>query len=152
MSADESKSVHRIGDESFFMPGGYDIAALAAGGAIAVTDAVINGSVSNAYALCRWGVWVWVWVWGFVHVAIGLGGGCHCQQRVRAVQVGRLGRRGVGVGVRMTVRVWGLLGCPRWPEVLVEGVVPSATHNTPRSPSQSPKTLPIPMHPIISQG
>jgi hypothetical protein len=53
MSADDSKAVHCIGDESHFMPGGYDLAALAAGGAITAMENVLDGSVRNAYALCR---------------------------------------------------------------------------------------------------
>ncbi|KAF6262071.1 hypothetical protein COO60DRAFT_1268392 [Scenedesmus sp. NREL 46B-D3] len=53
MSADDSKAVHCIGDESHFMPGGYDLAALAAGGAITATESVLDGRVRNAYALCR---------------------------------------------------------------------------------------------------
>lgn len=36
-----------------FGPGSYDIAALAAGGTIAATDAVLSGQVDNAYALVR---------------------------------------------------------------------------------------------------
>jgi hypothetical protein len=54
MSADDSKAVHCIGDESYFMPGGYDLAALAAGGAITAMENVLDGSVRNAYALCRY--------------------------------------------------------------------------------------------------
>lgn len=53
MSADNSKAVHCVGDESHFMPGGYDLAALAAGGAITAMENVLDGSVRNAYALCR---------------------------------------------------------------------------------------------------
>ncbi|KAF8062643.1 histone deacetylase-like amidohydrolase [Scenedesmus sp. PABB004] len=53
LSADGSAGVHRVGDESAFMPGGYALAALAAGGAIAATEAVLGGAVRNAYALCR---------------------------------------------------------------------------------------------------
>lgn len=53
MSEDDSKSVHRVGDESSFMPGGFDLAALAAGGAITATEHVLAGDVKNAYALCR---------------------------------------------------------------------------------------------------
>lgn len=36
------------------MPGAYDIAALAAGGAIEATKAVLQGTIANAYALTRW--------------------------------------------------------------------------------------------------
>lgn len=53
MSQDYSKNVHRVGDESAFMPGGFEVAALAAGGAITATEAVLEGSVANAYVLCR---------------------------------------------------------------------------------------------------
>lgn len=53
MSEDYSKNIHRVGDESAFMPGGFQIAALAAGGAIAATEAVLEGKVANAYVLCR---------------------------------------------------------------------------------------------------
>eukprot|EP00879_Flechtneria_rotunda_P023178 GHRR01024504.1.p1 GENE.GHRR01024504.1~~GHRR01024504.1.p1 ORF type:complete len:429 (+),score=116.86 GHRR01024504.1:183-1469(+) len=53
MSEDQSKVVHRIGDESAFMPGGFDIAALAAGGAITATEQVLAGDLANVYALCR---------------------------------------------------------------------------------------------------
>lgn len=53
MSEDYSKNIHRVGDESAFMPGGFQVAALAAGGAITATEAVLEGKVSNAYVLCR---------------------------------------------------------------------------------------------------
>lgn len=53
MSEDYSKSIHRVGDESAFMPGGFNVAALAAGGAISATEAVLEGRVQNAYVLCR---------------------------------------------------------------------------------------------------
>jgi acetoin utilization deacetylase AcuC-like enzyme len=53
MSEDYTKNIHRVGDESAFMPGGFQIAALAAGGAITATEAVLEGKVSNAYVLCR---------------------------------------------------------------------------------------------------
>ena len=36
-----------------FGPGGYDIAALAAGGMLVATEAVVTGQVKNAYALVR---------------------------------------------------------------------------------------------------
>jgi acetoin utilization deacetylase AcuC-like enzyme len=39
--------------ETPFGPGGFDIAALAAGGVIAAVDAVVAGTVRNAYALVR---------------------------------------------------------------------------------------------------
>lgn len=35
--------------------GAYEVAAMAAGGAIVATDAVLEGLVSNAYVLMRWG-------------------------------------------------------------------------------------------------
>ncbi len=44
---------HTAGDFATFAPGGYTLAALAAGGAIAATDAVLRGEVRNAYALVR---------------------------------------------------------------------------------------------------
>jgi hypothetical protein len=53
MSEDYTKNIHRVGDESAFMPGGFQVAALAAGGAITATEAVLEGSVKNAYVLCR---------------------------------------------------------------------------------------------------
>jgi acetoin utilization deacetylase AcuC-like enzyme len=53
MSGDDSKGIHRVGDESAFMPGGFQIAALAAGGAITATDAVLQGALTNAYVLSR---------------------------------------------------------------------------------------------------
>lgn len=34
-------------------PGGYEIAALAAGAGIVITDAAINGQITNGYALTR---------------------------------------------------------------------------------------------------
>jgi hypothetical protein len=53
MSEDYTKNIHRVGDESAFMPGGFQVAALAAGGAITATEAVLDGRVANAYVLCR---------------------------------------------------------------------------------------------------
>ncbi|GIL69528.1 hypothetical protein Vretimale_13627 [Volvox reticuliferus] len=53
MSADDSKGYHTAGDVATFAPGGYHIAALAAGGAIVATEAVLRGEVRNAYALVR---------------------------------------------------------------------------------------------------
>lgn len=35
------------------LAGGYEIAALAAGGSIAIVDAVLDGSIANGYALVR---------------------------------------------------------------------------------------------------
>eukprot|EP00775_Hariotina_reticulata_P006584 gene6584-6812_t len=52
-SKDKSKVAHKIGDEVSFSPGGYEIAALAAGGSIAITDAAIDGLITNGYALTR---------------------------------------------------------------------------------------------------
>lgn len=34
-------------------PGGYEIAALAAGGAMAMVDAALDGHITNGYALLR---------------------------------------------------------------------------------------------------
>ena len=42
-----------VGRQAVVGPGSYDIACLAAGGVIAATDAVVDGHVSNAYALVR---------------------------------------------------------------------------------------------------
>jgi acetoin utilization deacetylase AcuC-like enzyme len=53
MSADPSASVHRIGDESAFAPGGFEVAALSAGAALTATEAVLSGDVAAAYALSR---------------------------------------------------------------------------------------------------
>jgi len=41
------------GEVTAFGPGGFDIAALAAGGCLAAIDAVLGGQVDNAYALVR---------------------------------------------------------------------------------------------------
>ena len=41
------------GELTPFAPGGYEIALLAAGGVMAAVDAVVSGSVRNAYALVR---------------------------------------------------------------------------------------------------
>lgn len=52
----ESLSADRGGDAGDFAPfgkGGYEIARLSAGGCIAAIDAVLDGSVDNAYALVR---------------------------------------------------------------------------------------------------
>jgi hypothetical protein len=35
-------------------PGGYEIATLAAGGSIAMVDAVLDGCITNGYALTRY--------------------------------------------------------------------------------------------------
>lgn len=53
MSRDYSKGFHTAGDACTFAPGGFDLAALSAGGAIVATDAVLSGAVRNAYALVR---------------------------------------------------------------------------------------------------
>lgn len=53
MSDDESKGHHEAGDYARFAPGGYELAALAAGGAIEAMEAVMRGDVHNAYALVR---------------------------------------------------------------------------------------------------
>ena len=53
MHADTSKGHHTCGDAATFGPGGYEVAALSAGGAISAVDAVMGGSVTNAYALIR---------------------------------------------------------------------------------------------------
>ncbi|MBN8999167.1 MAG: class II histone deacetylase, partial [Rhizobiales bacterium] len=42
-----------IGGDTPFGPGGYEIAALAAGGILAAVDAILAGTVDNAYALVR---------------------------------------------------------------------------------------------------
>jgi acetoin utilization deacetylase AcuC-like enzyme len=52
-SNDPTASVHRIGDESAFAPGGFEVAALSAGAALAATEAVLSGKVAGAYALSR---------------------------------------------------------------------------------------------------
>lgn len=44
LSDDHTKGIHRVGDESGFAPGGFEIAALAAGGAIVATDEVLKGA------------------------------------------------------------------------------------------------------------
>jgi acetoin utilization deacetylase AcuC-like enzyme len=44
MSDDHTKGIHRVGDESAFAPGGFEIAALSAGGAIVATDEVLSGA------------------------------------------------------------------------------------------------------------
>src|SRR5205085_12054044 len=42
-----------FGGETPFGPGGFDIAALAAGGILEAVDAIVNGRIRNAYALVR---------------------------------------------------------------------------------------------------
>jgi acetoin utilization deacetylase AcuC-like enzyme len=46
-------SLHHPGGETPFGPGGFEIAALAAGGVIAAVDAVFAGHLANAYCLVR---------------------------------------------------------------------------------------------------
>lgn len=87
MSEDYSKGIHRVGDESAFMPGGFEVAALAAGGAITATEAVLEGKVENAYVLCRW-----VCGHGHMHMAI-----CACMPKVQAGVVLRARARGEAV-------------------------------------------------------
>ncbi|GFR46729.1 hypothetical protein Agub_g8352 [Astrephomene gubernaculifera] len=53
MSEDDSKGHHTCGDVATFAPGGYELARLSAGGALAAVEAVVAGSVRNAYALVR---------------------------------------------------------------------------------------------------
>lgn len=53
LSKDYTKGTHTAGEEVMFAPGGYDIACLSAGGAIAAVDAVMAGRCANAYALLR---------------------------------------------------------------------------------------------------
>jgi hypothetical protein len=52
-SEDTSKGIHQVGGQATFSPGGYDIAALSAGGALTALDAVMAGECRNAYALVR---------------------------------------------------------------------------------------------------
>ena len=52
-SNDRTASIHRVGDESAFAPGGFDVAALSAGAALTATEAVLSGRVASAYALSR---------------------------------------------------------------------------------------------------
>jgi acetoin utilization deacetylase AcuC-like enzyme len=40
-------------DVFVLLAGGYEIAALAAGGSIAIVDAALDGSIKNSYALVR---------------------------------------------------------------------------------------------------
>ncbi|WIA41232.1 hypothetical protein OEZ86_004845 [Tetradesmus obliquus] len=53
LSKDSSKGIHKAGPDVAFGPGGYEIAALAAGGSIAIVDAALDGSIRNGYALVR---------------------------------------------------------------------------------------------------
>lgn len=53
LSKDDSKIAHVCGDEVRIAPGGYEIAALAAGGAIELAECVATGRLRNAYGLVR---------------------------------------------------------------------------------------------------
>lgn len=54
LSADSSKGCHSVGHEASMAPGGYEIAALAAGAAVVMTDAALDGRITNGYALTRY--------------------------------------------------------------------------------------------------
>lgn len=54
LSADTSKGSHAVGHEVSMAPGGHEIAALAAGASIALTDAALDGTITNGYTLTRW--------------------------------------------------------------------------------------------------
>jgi hypothetical protein len=53
LSQDSTKGCHHLGNEVSMAPGGYEIAALAAGGSIVLTDAALDGTITNGYALTR---------------------------------------------------------------------------------------------------
>mmetsp|Transcript_9120 Transcript_9120/g.15931 ORF Transcript_9120/g.15931 Transcript_9120/m.15931 type:complete len:404 (-) Transcript_9120:299-1510(-) len=53
MSDDETKGHHEAGEGTTFSPGAYQVACLAAGGALAAMEAVLTGQVSAAFALTR---------------------------------------------------------------------------------------------------
>jgi len=53
LSDDTSKGCHTVGHDLSMAPGGYEIAALAAGGSIAMVDAALDGRITNGYALTR---------------------------------------------------------------------------------------------------
>lgn len=53
MSGDLSNGLHTAGDACTFSAGGYDIAMLSAGGALALTESVLSGNCTNGYALVR---------------------------------------------------------------------------------------------------
>jgi len=53
LSDDTSKGCHAVGHDLSMAPGGYEIAALAAGGAIAMVDAALDSHITNGYALLR---------------------------------------------------------------------------------------------------
>jgi acetoin utilization deacetylase AcuC-like enzyme len=48
-----SKEGGCVGEQATFAKGGYDIAALSAGGVLAAMDAIIDGEIKNAYCLVR---------------------------------------------------------------------------------------------------
>jgi hypothetical protein len=58
LSADSSKGCHRAGDALSFSPGAYEIACLAAGGAMALVDAVMGapGGAEARYQSIRHGI------------------------------------------------------------------------------------------------
>jgi acetoin utilization deacetylase AcuC-like enzyme len=50
MSEDHTRGIHRVGDESAFAPGGFEIAALSAGAAVTATDEVLGGAAGGRRA------------------------------------------------------------------------------------------------------
>ncbi len=46
-------SIHVVGVDCTMSSGGHEIATLSAGGGLVAVDAVMNGTVTNAYALIR---------------------------------------------------------------------------------------------------
>jgi hypothetical protein len=54
LSANKVAIVHNLGDAVSMSYGGYEIAALAAGGGLALVDAVMSGRIDNGYALLRY--------------------------------------------------------------------------------------------------
>lgn len=53
LSSDSSKGYQTIGHDASMSHGGFEIAALAAGASIALTDAALDGRITNGYALTR---------------------------------------------------------------------------------------------------
>lgn len=53
LSSDSSKGSQTVGHEVSMSAGGFEIAALAAGASIALTDAALDGRITNGYALTR---------------------------------------------------------------------------------------------------
>lgn len=53
MSHDSSKGCHMMGHDVSMSPGGYEIAALAAGASIEMVNAALDGRITNGYALTR---------------------------------------------------------------------------------------------------